>query len=178
MMQYFCKIFIIRKKSIFYIWIKFFKNKEDASILCKVKCAAGLAELNSKRYKSAAKYFLNTTFENFNFSDIITPNNVAVYGSLCALATYDRRELQTNVIQSSAFKSFLELEPQIREILFKFNESKYAVCLKLMDKLKDNLLLDLYLSPHVNTLYSWIRHRALRQVIFLYNLHKLFPIRP
>lgn len=92
--------------------------------MCKVKCAAGLAELNSKRYKSAAKYFLATTFENFNFNDvilslyyiyieqskliirmfylikIITPNNVAIYGSLCALATYDRRELQTHVIQS------------------------------------------------------------------------------
>ena len=143
----------------------FQKNKEDHIILCKVKCAAGLAELNSKRYKSAAKYFVNSTFDNFNFSEIITPNNVAIYGSLCALATYDRRELQTNVIQSSGFKSFLELEPQIREILFKFNESKYAVCLKLMDQIKESLLLDMYLSPHVNTLYSLIRHKALRQVL-------------
>jgi len=33
-----------------------------------------------------------------------------------------------------------------------------------MDQIKDHLLLDLYLSSHVNTLYSWIRHRALRQV--------------
>ena len=89
---------------------------------------------------------------------------MAIYGCLCALATYDRRELQTNVIQSSSFKSFLELEPQIRDILFKFNESKYAICLKLMDQIKDSLLLDMYLSPHVNTLYTYIRHRALRQV--------------
>ena len=29
---------------------------------------------------------------------------------------------------------------------------------------KDSLLLDMYLSPHVNTLYTHIRHRALRQV--------------
>jgi hypothetical protein len=63
----------------------------------------------------------------------------------------------------SSFKSFLELEPQVRDILFKFNESKYAICLKLMDQMKDHLLLDMYLSPHVNTLYMWIRHRALRQ---------------
>jgi COP9 signalosome complex subunit 1 len=38
--------------------------------LCKVKCAAGLAELNSKRYKSAAKHFLSATFDNFNYSDV------------------------------------------------------------------------------------------------------------
>ena len=31
---------------------------------------------------------------------IITPNNVAIYGTLCALATYDRQELKKNVIQS------------------------------------------------------------------------------
>ena len=36
----------------------------------------------------------------FYLIKIITPNNVAIYGSLCALATYDRRELQTHVIQS------------------------------------------------------------------------------
>lgn len=139
------------------------ENKEDVAVICKVKAAAGLAELNCKRYKSAAKYFLLTSFENFNFSDVITANNIAVYGCLCALATYDRRELKTYVIQSSTFKSFLELEPQIRDILFKFNESKYAICLKLMDQIKDHLLLDMYLSPHVNTLYSLIRHKALKQ---------------
>ena len=64
---------------------------------------------------------------------------------------------------SSSFKSFLELEPQVRDILFKFNESKYAICLKLMDQIKDQLLLDMYLSPHVNILYTLIRHKALKQ---------------
>lgn len=33
-----------------------------------------------------------------------------------------------------------------------------------MDQMKDFFMLDMYLSPHVNTLYSWIRQRALRQV--------------
>lgn len=139
------------------------QNHEDMAVICKVKASAGLAELNCKRYKSAAKYFLSTNFEHFNFTDIITLNNVAVYGCLCALATYDRRELKQFVIQSSTFKSFLELEPQVRDILFKFNESKYAICLKLMDQIKEHLLLDMYLSPHVNTLYSLIRHKALKQ---------------
>jgi len=152
------------------------ENKEDTAIICKVKCAAGLAELNCKRYKSASKYFLSTSFEHFSFSDIMAPNNIAIYGCLCALATYDRRELQTHVIQSSSFKSFLELEPQVRDILFKFNESKYAICLKLMDQIKDNLLLDMYLSPHVNSLYNLIRHKALKQYFTPYksaNLNKM-----
>ena len=61
---------------------------------------------------------------------------MAVYGGLCALATYDRHELQKNVISSSSFKLFLELEPQLRDILHKFYESKYASCLKLLDEMK------------------------------------------
>lgn len=81
-----------------------------------------------------------------------------------SLFNYSKYSMQHN---KSSFKSFLELEPQIRDILFKFNESKYAICLKLMDQIKDHLLLDMYLSPHVNTLYSCIRQRALRQVHFL-----------
>lgn len=36
----------------------------------------------------------------------------------------------------SSFKLFLELEPQIRDIIFKFYESKYASCLKMLDEMK------------------------------------------
>lgn len=31
---------------------------------------------------------------------LLSPSNVAVYGGLCALATFDRQELQRNVISS------------------------------------------------------------------------------
>ena len=36
----------------------------------------------------------------------------------------------------SSFKLFLELEPQLRDIIHKFYESKYASCLKLLDEIK------------------------------------------
>lgn len=74
-----------------------------------------------------------------------------------------RHELQKQVIFSSSFKLFLELEPQLRDIIFKFYESKYASCLKLLDEIKDNILLDMYIAPHVNTLYLQIRNRAIIQ---------------
>ncbi|XP_022908373.1 COP9 signalosome complex subunit 1 [Onthophagus taurus] len=132
-------------------------------ILTKLKCAAGLAELATKKYKSAAKHFLQANLDHCDFHELMSPNNIAMYGGLCALATFDRHELQKNVIFSSSFKLFLELEPQLRDIIFKFYESKYASCLKLLDEIKDNLLLDMYIAPHVNTLYTQIRNRALIQ---------------
>jgi len=42
---------------------------------------------------------------------------------------------------SSSFKLFLELEPQVRDIIFKFYESKYASCLKMLDEMKVSLTL-------------------------------------
>ncbi len=41
----------------------------------------------------------------------------------------------------SSFKLFLELEPQVRDIIFKFYESKYASCLKMLDDMKVSLLM-------------------------------------
>ncbi|XP_014219474.1 COP9 signalosome complex subunit 1 isoform X1 [Copidosoma floridanum] len=135
----------------------------NQAIVTKLKVAAGLAELATKKYKSAAKLFLNASLDHCDFPEILSPGNVALYGGLCALATFDRHELQKQVIFSSSFKLFLELEPQLRDIIFKFYESKYASCLKLLDEIKDNILLDMYIAPHVNTLYTQIRNRALIQ---------------
>ncbi|KAM5273863.1 COP9 signalosome complex subunit 1 isoform 8-T8 [Ctenodactylus gundi] len=152
------------------------RDSQTQGILTKLKCAAGLAELAARKYKQAAKCFLLASFDHCDFPELLSPSNVAIYGGLCALATFDRQELQRNVISSSSFKLFLELEPQVRDIIFKFYESKYASCLKMLDEMKDNLLLDMYLAPHVRTLYTQIRNRALIQYFSPYvsaDMHKM-----
>lgn len=138
-------------------------KESNQNILTRLKCAAGLAELATKKYKSAAKHFLAASLDHFDFPELLCSNNIALYGGLCALATFDRAELQKQVIFSSSFKLFLELEPQLRDIIFKFYESKYASCLRLLDEIRDNLLLDMYLAPHLSVLYTMIRNRALIQ---------------
>ncbi|XP_048653037.1 COP9 signalosome complex subunit 1 isoform X5 [Marmota marmota marmota] len=152
------------------------RDSQTQGVLTKLKCAAGLAELAARKYKQAAKCFLLASFDHCDFPELLSPSNVAIYGGLCALATFDRQELQRNVISSSSFKLFLELEPQVRDIIFKFYESKYASCLKMLDEMKDNLLLDMYLAPHVRTLYTQIRNRALIQYFSPYvsaDMHKM-----
>ncbi|XP_078048815.1 COP9 signalosome subunit 1b [Augochlora pura] len=135
----------------------------NQSIVTKLKVAAGLAELATRRFKLAAKHFLQASLDHCDCPELLSPGNVALYGGLCALATFDRHELQKQVIFSGSFKLFLELEPQLRDIIFTFYESKYASCLKLLDEIKDNILLDMYIAPHVNVLYTQIRNRALIQ---------------
>lgn len=41
--------------------------------------------------------------------------------------------------------------------------SRYASCLGYLEKLKANLLLDIHLHDHVETLYTEIRHKAIIQ---------------
>jgi len=39
--------------------------------------------------------------------------DVAVYGALCALATFERSELQQRVMANIGFKEFMELTPEV-----------------------------------------------------------------
>ena len=42
------------------------------SVLTRLKCAAGLADLATKKYKSAAKYFLQASFDHCDFPEVIS----------------------------------------------------------------------------------------------------------
>ncbi|KAI2809698.1 hypothetical protein RDWZM_003104 [Blomia tropicalis] len=131
----------------------------------KINCLAGLYDLVTKRYKNAVKRFMAANIDEIStdFSDVLSANNVAIYGGLCALATLNRSALHKQVISNTNYKLFLELEPQLRESIHKFYESKYTVCLSLLDEMKDSFLLDMFLAPRIDELYSMIRNRALVQ---------------
>ncbi|KAG9148772.1 hypothetical protein Leryth_013444 [Lithospermum erythrorhizon] len=136
----------------------------DPIVRAKLSCAAGLAHLESRKYKLAARKFLETGPElGNNFTEVIAQQDVATYGGLCALASFDRTELKSKVIDNINFRNFLELVPEIRELIQNFYTSHYASCLEYLGNLKANLLLDIHLHDHVETLYDKIRHKALIQ---------------
>jgi len=136
----------------------------DPILTAQLKVAGGLAQLESKKYKLAARKFLETNPElGSSFNEVLSPQDVAVYGGLCALASFDRAELKAKVVDNTNFRIFLELVPEVRELTHDFYNSRYASCLKILDKLKADLLLDLHLHDHVETLYADIRSKALIQ---------------
>jgi len=129
-----------------------------------LKATAGLAHIENKKYKAAAKKFIETSFELGNkFNDVIAPEDIAIYGSLCALAEFDRRELKTEVLDNAQFQNYLELVPRLGECLSDFYNSKYATCLAYLETLKNDLLLDIHLHDHVQSLYDKVRTKALVQ---------------
>jgi len=67
------------------------------------------------------------------------------------------------VIDNATFKNFLELVPEVRELINDFYSSRYASCLKYLDKIKSDLQLDIHLHEHVENLYERIRNKAIIQ---------------
>ena len=95
---------------------------------------------------------------------VLSNANVALYGGLCALASLDRAELKSQVLQSPNFKQFLELEPQIREIITAYYDFRFLDALKALDQMKPALLLDIFVAVHIDDMYDKIRQKFLQQV--------------
>ncbi|KAF3520510.1 hypothetical protein DY000_02061868 [Brassica cretica] len=117
----------------------------DPIVAAKLRCASGLAHLELKKYKLAARKFLDVSPELGNsYNEVIAPQDA-------------------KVIDNINFRDFLELVPEVRELINDFYSSRYASCLEYLGSLRANLLLDIHLHDHVDTLYDQIRKKALIQ---------------
>ncbi|KEZ45410.1 hypothetical protein SAPIO_CDS1702 [Scedosporium apiospermum] len=149
---------------------------EDATATLRyVNIAKGLAHLEAEAYKEAAQCFLSVDNNPRLASepDIPSPNDIAVYGAILALATMDRSALKTKVLESQTFRPFLELEPHLRKALGLYVNGKYTACLEILDSCKPDHLLDIYLYKHVASLYKQIRTKCIVQYLIPYACIKL-----
>jgi len=120
--------------------------------------------MSASNYYDAANAFLMVDAGIANsLSDTISPNDVAIYGGLCALASMDRIELQKNVLESSSFRTYLELEPHIRRAISFFVNSRYSACLSILEGYRNDYLLDIYLHDLVSEIYYRIRSKSIVQ---------------
>ncbi|RLN10639.1 hypothetical protein BBJ28_00005218 [Nothophytophthora sp. Chile5] len=107
---------------------------------------------------------------------VLHAEDIALYGGICALASFKREELKEKVINNSSFKAFLELLPWLRELISDFYSSNYASCLQTLEKKKPELRLDIYLCEHVDQLCKEIRSRGIIQYFYPYlsvDLHQM-----
>lgn len=149
------------------------KNSSDLS---KMRACAGLALLVRGNYSQAATHFLGTNTEpsedgiaalSKQFGDVMSLEDVATYGGLCALATMDRSSLAKQVIEKPQFRNLLELVPDIREMIHDFYHTRYTRCLDTMQRIRAELNLDMHLGKdeHVDVLYRLIRRKAIVQYV-------------
>lgn len=46
------------------------KNQSNLALISRLKCAAGLAEMEGRKYKNAARYYLQVSFDHFQCPDV------------------------------------------------------------------------------------------------------------
>ncbi|KAK6331596.1 hypothetical protein TWF718_002145 [Orbilia javanica] len=130
----------------------------------KVSIAAGVAFLASGNYLDAARSFIGTNPAVGNdYNTVATMNDVAIYGGLTALASMDRNMLKTEVLDSTTFRTFLELEPHIRRALTAFHSSRYGECLSILEGYRNDYLLDPFLQKHIDKIYEAVRTKSIVQ---------------
>ncbi len=150
------------------------KYPDTERIAAKFSAIMGISHLAMGNFRGAAENFLEThprmisaktddATEKDTYNEVLTPNDVAVYGSLCALASMNREELQRHVLDNSSFRNYLGLEPHMRRAISSFVSSKYSACLSILDSYKGDYLLDIHLRPNITQLYSQIRSKAIQQ---------------
>lgn len=169
------------------------KDEERAKYEPILHACLGLAHLQQGSYREAANSFLNVapsymnpeTVAGINFQrEIISPNDIAVYGGLTALATMDRSELQRRILDNSSFRQFLELESHLRRAISMFCAAKYTGCMAILESYRTDYMLDLFLQDHFMKLYWMVRGKSIVQwfsafsVVTLDALAKAFPSPP
>lgn len=148
------------------------KGDDKAKLEPIISACSGLCHMATGNYREAATAFLGTSAAYLTAEpaayitwqkEVISGNDIAVYGGLCALAYMDRSDLQNKVLANSEFRNFLELEPHIRRAINLFCNSKYSACLEVLEGYRNDYLLDVYLSKMLNTIYSRIRTKSIVQ---------------
>jgi len=138
--------------------------KKNVHLRNTIKCYSGLCYIRQKNYKSAARIFTEMDIElNELDPEIIAPNDIAIYGGICALISFNREELKNKIIENTKFKTYLELEPQILDLINAYYNSKYINMLEILDNIKPYLLLDIHLKSNVDNIYKTINERAIVQ---------------
>jgi len=139
-------------------------SAEREKVQTKLDLANALSHMGQGSYERAAVAFLKMGAPK-GLGDwtgkIITPSDIAVYGTLCALATLSRGAIKTRILANETFGAYLEQEPYVRELVEAYMSSKFKIVLELLDRYSARHYLDVHLFSHVAELTKLIRNRAL-----------------
>lgn len=139
----------------------------DVTLANQLKCWSALAYMADRKYKVAARRFLEVRIDKLpdTITQTISVNDIAKYATLMALAEFDRADLNKSVLTNPDFGLFLEKEPIMLELAKSFYESQYGKCMSILNQIVPDLRFDIRIGDHIESLAKSIRSRALIQYI-------------
>lgn len=121
----------------------------------------GICSIDNSNYKTATEYFLRTAGENSQ--ELACNSDLAAYISICALASMDRKTISNEVTQSKAFITYSEEEPKFIELLECFLTCKFNRLIQILEDIRKQMLLDVYIGKYMTNLCDEIKSRCLIQ---------------
>ncbi|GJJ14718.1 hypothetical protein Clacol_008985 [Clathrus columnatus] len=113
-------------------------NKD--SIQIKLELATALGHLGQSNYDKAAYGFLKLgSFKNFGdwLGTLVAPNDIAIYGTLCALASLSRSAIRSALVENTSFGVYIEQESYIRELIDAYMSSNFKTVLQILERQSD-----------------------------------------
>lgn len=134
----------------------------DTTYPLKLKVASGTAFLAEGKFDRAANQLISV----WAGEDLgLPPEDIALYGTLCGLASLERDQLQTLLDTPG----FLDLVPSLRDALQYYCRADHPACLRTLHQLYPMLELDMVLAPHLQALFEGILHRLCMEYLKPYN---------
>jgi COP9 signalosome complex subunit 1 len=125
----------------------------------KLRIVKGLFYLYQSNYEQAVKTFLTiTSSDNIQLSTILSTQDLAIYVTLCSLATLNRTSIRKLVLENHEYKSILDSVPMTRILLNEYLEGKYSSVLEKLSEFENVLFYDLYFEKHLEKILQLIRN--------------------
>lgn len=147
------------------------KQNELRAVVGKLRAASGLGHLAANKCAQAAHAFSLVTppTSTDQVSDLVFPGDAATYGTLCALAHYDRSKLASAIIDNPHFRELLKFAPpEIKSLPSNFYAARFNKVFESLSRVRPLLEADQYLAPHLDALYSGIRASSMAQFTLPY----------
>jgi hypothetical protein len=100
---------------------------------------------------------------------IVAPGDIAIYGTLCALASLSRSAIRASVLENATFGVYIEQEPYVREMIDAYMSSKFKTVLELLERysvsahrISFRIIADLIFSPRLATTSTSISSHTCR----------------
>ncbi|KAF8915348.1 G protein pathway suppressor 1 [Mucidula mucida] len=138
-------------------------SPERDRVRSKLDLASSLSALGQSGYEKAS-YALLRLGPTKDLGDwvgkIISPGDIAIYGTLCAMASLSRSAFKAQVIDNPSFGVYIEQEPYLRELIEAYMASKFQTVLEILQRFSTRHYIDVHLTSHVTHLMEKIKNRA------------------
>lgn len=107
----------------------------------------GLSHLTNKNYHRAVLNFIQVKLpDNFTdeFTEILTPSDLSIYVSLCALISCTRAELKETILKSNNYATLMESNADASVIIEHFLNGNYLQFQKCLASIQKQLKYDLF----------------------------------